>query len=177
LGFATFLFLPYVRPLYGFSRWGLAYSGGVLTYLRKGLELGPQAILRIVRAVPAADYDRKTDPSRFSLREAVAHIADWAVIDAERLNAGLAEPGCTVMGIDEGQRALDRDYASMDPIAEAERLVAHRASFLALLDSLSGEQLEIAFTHSERGRVTIKEHLVTMLGHEMYHVEHLAQYL
>lgn len=149
----------------------------MLTYLRKGLDLGPQAILRIVRAVPATEYDRKTDPDRFSFREAVAHIADWAVIDEGRLKAGLAEPGCLVMGLDEGQRAVDEDYASKDPVAEAERLVAHRATFLARVDSLSDAQLETTFTHSERGEVTIKDHLVTMLGHETYHLEHLAQYL
>lgn len=149
----------------------------MLTYLRKGLDLGPQAILRIARVVPASEYDRKTEPERFSFREAVAHVADWATIDLERMKAGLAEPGCTVQGLDEGQRAIDLDYASTDPIAEAERLVAHRAEFLALVDSLSDEQLEIAFVHSERGRVTIQEHLTTILGHETYHIEHLTQYL
>lgn len=149
----------------------------MLTYLRKGLDLGPQAILRLARAVPAADYDRKTDPERFSFRESIAHIADWAVIDEERLRAGLAEPGCTVIGLDEGQRAIDENYAARDPIAEAERFVAHRAAFLNLIDSLTDAQLEIAFVHSERGRVTLKDHLVTMLGHETYHIEHLTQYI
>ncbi|MGV3618742.1 MAG: DinB family protein [Fimbriimonas sp.] len=149
----------------------------ISTYLHKGLELGPAAILRLARAVPPADYDRKTDPERFSFREAIAHIADWGTIDMQRLQAGLAEPGCTVQGIDEGQRAIDENYAAKDPIAEAERLVASRRELIALIDGLSDEQLAIVFNHSERGPLTVTGHLVTMLGHETYHIEHLTQYL
>ncbi len=146
-------------------------------YLLKGLELSPVALLRIVQAVSPDAYDRKTAPDRFTFRESIAHVADWAQVDMDRLKAGLAEPGCTVMGIDEGQRAIDLDYASWDPVESAKKVVERRRELLAIVDGLSEEQLAIAFNHSERGRVTVVAHLTTILGHEMYHVEHLAQYL
>ena len=47
-------------------------------YLLLDLESAPEALARLLADVtdPAA-WDRRPDPDRFTLREMVAHLADW----------------------------------------------------------------------------------------------------
>jgi hypothetical protein len=148
-----------------------------LVYLFKGLELSPAAVERIVSLVPPEAYDTKTDPERFTFREAMGHLADWEAINLDRLRQGLENPGCTVPGFDEGQIAIDRGYGGWDPVEQAKRFAAERAVLVDTLHSLNESEWEKVFHHSERGRQTIYEHAVTILGHDMYHIEHFTQYL
>ena len=58
-------------------------------YLFPGLEFGPRIVARLVEQIPAARYDERTNPSRFTLREAVAHLADWEPILRDRIARAL----------------------------------------------------------------------------------------
>ena len=60
-----------------------------LTYLYKGLKLSPPAVERIIARIPQHAYDTKTDPERFTLREAISHLADWEPINLYRLRQGV----------------------------------------------------------------------------------------
>lgn len=148
-----------------------------LIYLLKGLELSPALVEPVVRAVSADRYDEKIDPERFSFREAVAHLADWELVNLERIRRTVEEPGCTVPGLDEGQRAIDNDYASSDPIVQAGVFSANRQSTLTYLRSVDDEDWEKVSFHSERGRQTLYELATTILGHDVVHAEQFAQYM
>lgn len=148
-----------------------------LLYIFRGLELGPLAIERVVARIPESEYDRKTDPDRFSPREAVAHLADWEPILLNRLRSAVETPGGTVPGIDESQRAIDGGYASRDPREEARKLVELRAETVAYLRSLAPEDWEKTFVHAERGAHSVFEAAAQIVGHDTYHLEHLSQYL
>jgi DinB superfamily len=147
-----------------------------LTYLLKGLELAPLAGVRIVALVPSEKYDTKTDPDRFSFREGAAHWADWEAINQDRLRAGVEVPGCTVQGFDEGQFAIDRNYAVRDPREQMVEFVESRKETVAFLQGLTDDDWQKAVIHSERGLLTVLELAVSILGHDMYHVEHLTQF-
>jgi len=146
-------------------------------YLFKGLELAPATVERIVSLVPESAYDTKTDPERFTFREAIAHLTDWEPINIDRLHRGVNEPGCTVPGYDEGQRAIDLNYAALDPRDQAKIFAAKRAELVAYLRTLKDEDWDKVYYHSERGRQTVYEQAVTILGHDMYHIEQFTQYI
>ena len=148
-----------------------------LVYLFKGLELAPPALERIVSLVPESAFDSKNDPGRFSFREAVAHVADWESINLDRLHRGVEEPGCTVPGYDEGLLAVERNYQTWDPREQVRRFAEGREKVMAYLRGLSDEEWERVYYHAERGRQTVFEQAVTILGHDMYHLEQLTQYL
>ena len=148
-----------------------------LVYLFKGLELAPSAMERIVRRVPTTAFDERRDPERFSFREAVAHLADWEPINLDRLRRGVAEPGCTVPGYDEGRLAVDRNYAASDPHEQVGRFTEGRKKVISCLRELTQEDWDKVFYHSERGRQTVFEQAVTILGHDMYHLEQFTHYL
>ncbi|CAN5563994.1 hypothetical protein BH11ARM1_BH11ARM1_05670 [soil metagenome] len=146
-------------------------------YLIPGLEATPRAIQLIVEAVDPSHFDVRTDPERFSLREAVAHIADWEAIIRERMTAALEAPGSTVKAYDEGQLAIDREYALRNPVEEANRFLAERTKTVALVKGFSEENWGRVVVHSVRGEMTLYDQANLVLGHDLYHIEHLTQYL
>lgn len=148
-----------------------------LVYLYKGLELSPNAVRRIVDAVPSSAYDERRNPDRFTFREAIAHLADWENVHLERINTALNNPGATSPDLDKSQRALDRDYASIEPKASAEAFAEQRPRLLVVLSGLSEEQWGKHFIHAARGPITVLEYAVLVLGHDMYHIEQLTQSL
>lgn len=148
-----------------------------LFYLFKGLELSPEAVRRIVDAVPSKAYDVRLNPDRFTFREAAAHIADWENVHFERVNIALTNPGGAAPDLNESQRALDPDYASQEPNASAAAFAESRARLMVVLSALREEDWSKTFVHSVRGPITLLEYAVLVLGHDMYHVEHLTQSL
>jgi len=148
-----------------------------LTYLLKGLELTPAIAERLVPAVPEANYDEKRDPERFSFREVVAHLADWEEINQERFRKTVEEPGCTVFGLDPDERAIEKGYASADPVAEVKRFAERRKETLAYLAARSEEDWAKISIHSERGRQTLYELATSILGHDVGHLDQISQYM
>lgn len=146
-------------------------------YLDKGLELGPIAVANLAKAVSPDLYDVAVDPDRFSFRFSIAHIADWEEINIQRLTAGINESGAIVNGLDEEQRAIEKGYQTWDPVEQARLFVERRKKIVSLAKSLTEEQLGHIIVHSERGPTTVLGLLVTILGHDTYHIEHLTRYL
>src|SRR5437016_5083540 len=123
-------------------------------YLFPGLELSPKAFERIVSQIPEKRYDERTDPSRFTLREAMAHIADWEPIFLQRIQAGVNQPGANVQGMDETQRAIDQKYVSWD-VKESLAIYAEaRAQTIIYLKALTTAQWDSIAVHNEKGPLT-----------------------
>lgn len=146
-------------------------------YLPISIEFGPLAILRMVEVIPEARWDAKNDPDRFSLREALAHCADWEPIWLERFQLVLQQPGATIKVYDEGQFAIDGKYFERNALSEAKRFVEGRKPLAALVRSLTPEQCAIKFNHPERGELTVGDFANMIVAHDMYHVEQVSQYL
>lgn len=141
------------------------------------VEFGPLIVQRLVRDIPQSKWDEKTGPGRFTLREAVSHLADWEPIWLERFKKGLESPGARIIAYDEGQFAIDRDYASRNPNKEADRFVQGRKVVAELLREMTPEQFKITIDHPERGIISLEDLANMLLGHDMYHIEHLTQYI
>lgn len=146
-------------------------------YLLSSLRQGPVIVRRIVGRIERKQWDRKTDPERFSFREGVAHLADWEPIFLERMKMAIAESGSAVKGIDEGIRAEEMGYSGTSPLLEAARFVQAREQTIAFLGSLMQPHWSLTITHSEKGAQTIADQASMLVCHDTYHIEHLLQYL
>jgi hypothetical protein len=146
-------------------------------YLLKGLLSGPEIVTRLVDRVTPDQYDRKVDPERFSLREAVAHLADWELITQERLRVAVETSGGGVPDIDEGQVALDHDYAHSDPKIQARLFVERRKQTVDQLERVLPGLADNFVVHGVRGKQTIEDMASMELAHDTYHIDHLTLYL
>ncbi|MBX3096255.1 MAG: DinB family protein [Fimbriimonadaceae bacterium] len=146
-------------------------------YLRHGLLAGPLTVRRLVGIIHPDDYDRRTDPSRFTLREAIAHLADWEPILRGRIESALQSPGSTIQALDESERAESQNYHATDPVEQAEKWQLERDETVSLLDGLTADQHELTVIHPERGPMSVADMMNMLVGHDAYHVVHLTEFL
>lgn len=146
-------------------------------YLFPSLPTGPRLLADQLSRIGAEAMDVPTHPDRFSPREVIAHLADWEPILRARMAQAVAEPGSEIQGIDEGERAIEMNYAASDPREQAQRYQEARAETIAWLQGLQPEDWSKHVMHNERGRMTVSDMANMLLGHDLYHLEQLEAVL
>jgi uncharacterized damage-inducible protein DinB len=146
-------------------------------YLLHGLAATPVVVDRLLRDAEPADYDRRPDPERFTLREVIAHLADWEPIWLERLQKIRTENQPTLPSYDEGQMAIDHDYAHADVGEQQARFREGRARLLQFLQELSPAEWERSGLHTQWGALSIETLAVLVHGHDGYHLRQIAEWL
>jgi uncharacterized damage-inducible protein DinB len=137
----------------------------------------PTILERILDDVPADRFGERVSDDRFTLLEMVCHLADFEDVYLERMRAALKTDGVEVPDIDEGERAVEKKYDCRDLQKELTVFANRRRDTVTFLEELSDEQLGHAFTKEGMGRVTIKEYLAILSGHDLYHLEQATWYL
>jgi uncharacterized damage-inducible protein DinB len=146
-------------------------------YLLHGLSAAPEVIDRLLLNATEADFDRRPDRERFTIREVLGHLADWEGVWMERISKMATEENPPLQGYDEGQWAIDHDYAHTDVREQQTRFREGRVRLVAYLRGLSPEQWERTGLHSEVGPVTISSLSVLVLGHDGYHTKQISEWL
>ncbi len=145
-------------------------------YLFPGLEFGPRIIDRLVAQIPVGRFDEKTNPDRFTLREAIAHLADWEPILRGRIEKAVLEPGASIQGMDECVRADEQRYGSWDLQESLRKFAAERVGTIAYLRGLSTADWSKSIVHNEKGPQTVADQANQLLGHDLYHIDHLMEF-
>jgi len=144
-------------------------------YLIPALELSPITLERLLKLVPEQKLDVITENGRFTVREAIAHMADVEEMLLSRLRIAVESPGSSVEFFDEDQRAIDLDYAHSDVWEQMELFKTRRATTIAYVKSI--EDWSGWNVHPEQGKMTAGDVIQTGIGHDHYHIEHLTQLL
>ncbi|MBS1715859.1 MAG: DinB family protein [Armatimonadetes bacterium] len=152
---------------------------GMLDYLVNGIAATPVVFTGLLGGLDRLDprWDARPDPSRFTLREMIAHVADWDDVFLRRFERILEEDGPLLESIDEAVLCSERGYSGQDPVANLER---HRTGRGRLVQALRD------FPADAWGRTAHREfigdvdavHLASIvLGHDMYHLRQSAEFL
>jgi uncharacterized damage-inducible protein DinB len=136
-------------------------------YLLIGLRKTPEILRRLSSVLPASAFDERRDPERFTLREALCHMADWEPIFCERLKGTLEIEGYMITPYDEGAMAIERNYAAQDVDATLERFKEGRSATIQLLRKLADEDWDKLAGHPERGPMSIADQASLILGHDL----------
>ncbi|MCA1596932.1 MAG: DinB family protein [Chloroflexi bacterium] len=145
-------------------------------YLFTALESAPGLFTVLLDKLTGAEADRRPDPDRFTLREVMAHLADWELIFLQRMERVCTEDFPEIPGIDEGQRAIDQGYGSTDPLEQLELFRERREQTVQYLRDRSPEEWQRSGNRREIGVLTL-ESLATLLPlHDMYHLDQAAEW-
>ena len=147
-------------------------------YLLIDLDSAPDVLAKLLAGVSdPAVWDRRPDPERFTLREVAAHLADWDKVFLGRMiqTRDAAQP--ILQGIDEGQVALDQDYAHTDPLASLRRHRVNRTEMVSFLQSLSADQWDRVDSHTELGPISLAAQAVLVAVHDGYHRRQVVCYV
>ena len=143
-------------------------------YIRRSLRFNPVIIERLVGKLPAPAFDDRPDPERFTIREVLCHLADWEPFFLERLKGAVTVDNFQITPYDEGQLAIDNDYAHHDPHAALKRYTAGRETYAAYVETFSPEVLDRPAFHPEQGRLTAGDLINMVVGHDVYHIEQIS---
>jgi len=146
-------------------------------YLLKGLEVTLKSIERITEEFRPGAFDIRPDQKRFSMREVIAHLADWEPIFLGRMKRALEAPGSTIESYNEEERAIQEDYASKSPHEQMNVWKTERRKTIDFLESISSEDWKKTVEHPERGALTIEDIAHTLVCHDLYHLEQLQEML
>lgn len=114
-------------------------------------------------------------PTKWSVTQVIAHLADSEVVWAWRLRLILGQDRPTLTGYDQDTWANNLDYANADVSECLDRFTILRNSHLRLLSGLSPEQRKRVGVHSERGEENV-EHLVRLYaGHDVLHLNQIER--
>lgn len=148
-------------------------------YLIAALSGLPDVAERLLAGLHTDDprWDFRPDPARFTLREVVAHLADWEPIHRERIRRMLEEDNPLLPDVDEQKTAIDNDYAHSDPHGSLEWIRGGRQKVVQLLETLGAEEWERPGFRDPVGPVTIEVLATFIAAHDGYHLRQIAQWL
>src|SRR5579871_1815426 len=146
-------------------------------YIRRALGSNPVIIERLVDQLPDSAFDARPDPERFTLREVLCHLADWEPFFLERLKGAATVDNFRITVYDEGQMAIDNDYAHQDPRDALKRYKSGRDAYLAYAASLPPEAIDRPAYHPEQGKLTAGDLINIVVGHDVYHIDQISAML
>jgi hypothetical protein len=132
---------------------------------------------RLLDAVPEDQWDVRTDPDRFTVREVYAHLAEWEPVLQVRLKGTLERDSFVLPNYDPGELAIEHAYAKAIPFESVETFRRARAETVALVRSMPIEAFKRVGIHPSRGQMTIGDQVNAMLGHDMYHIEQVSKHI
>jgi hypothetical protein len=143
-------------------------------YLLYALQGTPDVLEALLQNVQ--NWDFTPDPERFTLREIVAHLADWEPVCIERFTRIRDEDEPHLPSWDENAKAIEHDYAHSDPHEQLILFRERRATTLDLLRAMP-EDAWTRIGHREVvGAISIESQVTVMLGHDGYHTQQIAQW-
>lgn len=148
----------------------------VETYLLSAMEGAPGLFSDLLDGVTVTEADFRPFDDRFTIREAMAHVADWEPIFQGRLLSTLKEENPTLQGIDEGEVARAGNYGARDWNEQARKFAAARAETLALIRGIGKPDWDRLANHTEAGPITFTEQVVLIAAHDAYHHQQFAQW-
>ncbi|MBL8065260.1 MAG: DinB family protein [Chthonomonadaceae bacterium] len=150
----------------------------VIKYAVDGISTSPILFSSLLGSFSADDpvWDRRPEPDRFTLREMVAHLADWDPIFVGRVERTRDEDNPFLASVDEGQLCAERDYAQQSPVENLDRLARSRPKLAELFRSLSESDWDRTAHREFVGDVTMFELAALVLGHDAYHLRQAADY-
>lgn len=149
----------------------------VVSYLIGGIEATPAILSALLKGRDRTDpiWDDRPDPNRFTLREVLAHLADWDPIFLERVNRTLSEDHPFLASVDEGAICAERNYDLQDPLANLDRMRQSRPQLVAALRDIPEDAWERTAIREFVGDLDLLQLTSMILSHDSYHIKQVAE--
>ena len=150
------------------------YKARILGYVGDGEPLAmiasaPAMLARLLDGAPDELLARRPSPTKWSVREIVAHLADDELVGAYRIRMILSAPGTDIQAFDQDVWADVGRYASIDVSTSLTLFRMLREANLMLLSALSEEEWDRFGIHAERGRESVRDIVRYYAGHDSNH--------
>jgi hypothetical protein len=121
-------------------------------------------------------WDFRPDPNRFTLREAICHVADWNDIFRERIERTRDEDHPLLPNMDEEQLAVDKKYAEADPTEALRRFAETRRTLIETVKALDPADWDRIANRARIGDITMSDQIALIAAHDAYHLRQVIEY-
>jgi uncharacterized damage-inducible protein DinB len=137
----------------------------------------PARLRAIVSHASPDQLTWKSEPTRWSIAQILAHLADAEVVGAWRFRSVLARDGGPLAAYDQDEWASAFKYEQA-PVAESLALFeAARVATLSLLQRVDAPRRNHVGIHSERGPESITRLMEMFAGHDLNHLGQIERLL
>jgi len=136
---------------------------------------GPELLAVVLTGVFGEEEDFSRAPGKWSIRQIVAHVADAELVGAHRFRQIIAEDNPTLVAYDQDAWVRNLDYVRRKPKQSLETFRRIRAENYELLKDLPETAFDRAGTHTENGRMTLRQLLEGYAGHAESHARQLQE--
>jgi hypothetical protein len=134
-------------------------------------------LAELVAGVPSERLAQQPAPGKWSVGEILAHLAEDEIASARRYRQIVEHSGIELAGFDQDLWARVGNYAARDPQESLALFRLLRRANLDFLNGLSPEQWNCCGIHAERGRITVRDLALHMVGHDVNHLEQIRKIL
>lgn len=135
------------------------------------------ALAQLIDGVSENKLYQRPDPAKWSAGEVLAHFADSEIVISWRYRQMIEHNGCPLSPYNQDLWNTLGDYRSRPPSDSLQVFRMLRENNLRMLDRLTPEQWERYGMHAERGRLTVRELVQLIAGHDLNHLDQIRKVL
>lgn len=137
----------------------------------------PDTIAGLIAGIAPAKLKQPPAPGKWSVLQIIAHLAEDELASSWRYRQMLEYDGPELTSFDQALWASLGDYSSWEPADALAMFRLLRQANLRMFARLTPQQWERYGTHTERGRVTLRELCRHMAAHDINHIEQINRTL
>jgi uncharacterized damage-inducible protein DinB len=170
----------FTNPANGAAEHAAAYVTAILDLLGAQdpltvLRATPSALQRAVDGLTPAQIAKPEKPGKWSIGQALRHLADSDLVWGWRLRLILAQDRPPLTGYDQDLWADRLHYDQADPDESLQMFGVLRRANLKLIERASPEDLKRVGVHVERGEESLEHHRRLYAGHDLMHLRQIAR--
>lgn len=143
--------------------------------LLAAFKAGPAQLRDAIRGMTPNQLSARPIADKWTTQEVVCHLADFEIINAERIQRTIAEENPTVFDAHPDPRAERLFYDRRDCEAELQLIESLRRYHATILDALEPQQWQRTLVHSGDGPLTLRQLVERTTVHIQHHVRFIAQ--
>jgi DinB superfamily len=140
-------------------------------------QAAPGTLARLIAGVQEEILRRRPAPSKWSVVEILAHLAEDELTSSWRYRQMIEHSGVTLTGFDQDRWAALGNYASWSPRDALEMFRLLREANLRMLSRLKPAEWESEGMHTERGPMTVRDLARHMAAHDINHILQIERIL
>ena len=137
----------------------------------------PGRLRTLVGGATPRELEWTSSPTRWSITQIVAHLADAEIVGAWRIRSVLEKNAVTLQAYDQNVWATAFRYEETDPLESVALFEALRNATLQLLSRVDSARLAHAGQHQERGAEPIGHIMRMYAGHDLNHLTQIERLL
>ena len=134
-------------------------------------------LAELIEGVPDSQLTRRPAPGKWSVTEIIAHLAEDELATSWRYRQMLESSACALAGFDQDLWARLGNYAAWSPSEALKMFQLLREANLRMLRRLTETEWEKFGIHAERGKITVRDLVRHMAGHDMNHIDQIRAIL